>query len=63
MKSIIDPIYVLNKCCGEEHVDLLLIGEECKRHYDLLKDFNSFMYDHTLRRVRKHLLPLLFTSF
>ena len=36
------------------HVDLLLIGEEGKRHYVLLKDFNTFMYDHTLHRRREH---------
>ena len=41
------PIYVSKKCCEEKHVDLLLIGEEGKRHYVLIKDFNTFMYDHT----------------
>ena len=29
-------------------VDLLLIGEEGKRHYVLIKDFNTFMCDHIL---------------
>ena len=24
------------------------------RHYVLIKDFNAFMYDHTLLRGRKH---------
>ena len=38
----------------KKHVDLLLIGEEEKRHYVLIKDFNTFMYDHTLHRRRKH---------
>ena len=28
-------IYVSKKCCAEEHVDLLLIGEHGKRHYAL----------------------------
>ena len=41
-------------CCEEKHVDLLLIGEERNRHYDFIKDFNTFMYDHTLHRGRKH---------
>ena len=40
--------------CEEKHVDLLLTGEEGKRHYVLIKDFNTFMYDHNLRRERKH---------
>ena len=28
--------------------------EKGKRHYVLIKDFNTFMYDHTLHRGRKH---------
>ena len=44
------PIYVSKKCYDEKHVDFLLIGEEKKRHYILIKDFNTFMYDHTLYR-------------
>ena len=47
------PIYVSKKICEEKHVDLLLIGEEGKRHYFLIRDLNSFMYDHTLHRRRK----------
>ena len=31
------------------------LGKEGKRHYLLNKDFNIFMYDHTLHRGRKHL--------
>ena len=27
-----------------------MIGEKRKRHYVLIKDFNTFMYDHTLHR-------------
>ena len=34
--------------------DLLLIQEEGKRHYVLIKDFSSFKYDHTLYRGRKY---------
>ena len=56
------PIYVLRKCCEETHVDLLLITEKDKRHYVLIKNFNTFMYDHTLHRGRKHFLSLWFTS-
>ena len=32
----------------KKHVDLLLIGEEDKRHYVLIKDFNPFKYDYIL---------------
>ena len=38
----------------KKHVDLLLMGEEGKRHYVLIKYFNTFMYDHALHRGRKH---------
>ena len=38
------------KCYENKHVDLLLIGEGEKKHYVLIKDFNTFMYYHTLHR-------------
>ena len=44
------PIHVSKKFCKEKHVDLLLIGEEGKNHYGLIKDFNTLMYDHTFHR-------------
>ena len=48
------PICVSKKCCKEKHSDLFLTGEDGKRHYVLIKDFNTFMYDYTLHRGRKH---------
>ena len=42
------PIYVSKKCCEEKHVDLLLIGEERRRHYVLIKGFIKLMHDHTV---------------
>ena len=42
------PIYVLKKMLWRKTFDLLLIGEEGRKHYVLIKDFNTFMYDHTL---------------
>ena len=41
------------KCCEEKHVDLLLIGENGKRQYVFIKDFNTLMYDHTLHPRRR----------
>ena len=32
----------------QKHVALSLMGEERKRHYVLIKDFNTFIYNHTL---------------
>ena len=43
----------VKKCFEEKYVDLLLIGEKGKRHYPLIKDFNTFLYDDTLHRGRK----------
>ena len=48
------PIYVSKQGCEEKHVDLLLIGQEGKRHCVLIKDLNTFMQDYTLHRRRKH---------
>ena len=31
-----------------------MIGEDGKRHYNRIKDFNTFMHDHTLHLGRKH---------
>ena len=45
----------------KKHVVLLLMGEEGKKHYVLIKDFNAYMCDHTLQHGRK-ILPLLLTS-
>ena len=44
----------LKKYFEGKHVDLLLIEEDNKRHYVLNKDFNTFMYDHTLDWGRNH---------
>ena len=57
------PIYVSKNCCEEKHVDLLLIGEEGKRHYVLIKDFNTFIYDHTLHCGRKHFCHYCLQAF
>ena len=48
------PIFLSKECCENKHVHLLLLGEGEKKHYILIKDFNTFMYDHTLLRGRKH---------
>ena len=37
--------------------------QEGKRRYVIAKDFNTFMYDHTLHRGKKTFLPLLCKSF
>ena len=55
------PIYISKKCCDEKHVDLLLIGDEGKRHDVLIKDFNTFTYDNT--SWKETFLALLFASF
>ena len=54
MKIKKHPVYVSKKIYEEKDVDLLLMREERKRNYVLIKDFTTFMYDHTLRNIRKH---------
>ena len=39
------------------------MGKEGKRHYALLKDFNIFMYDHTLHHGKKHFCRHFFQAF
>ena len=46
----------------KRNIDLLLIEEEDKKHYVLIKDFNTFTHDHTLHRGAKTFLLLLFTG-
>ena len=45
------------------HVNLLLIGEEGKKHYVLIKDFSTFMYDRTLHRGKKHFCGYCLQAF
>ena len=47
------PIFISKKCCEEKLVGLLLIGEKGRRHYVIIKNFNTFMYTHTLHGRRK----------
>ena len=42
------------KILSKKHVYLLLTREYGKRQYVPIKDFNIFMFDHTLHRGRKH---------
>ena len=48
------PIYVSQKCYEDKHGDLLLIGKKGRKHYVVVKDFNTFMYHHTLDCRKKH---------
>ena len=48
------PIYVSKKSCDENYVDLLLTEEKGKRHYILIKDFNTLMHNHILHHRKKH---------
>ena len=57
------PIYVLKKYCEEKHVDLLAIGKEGKRHYVLIENFSTFMYDYTLHRGRRHFCRYCLQAF
>ena len=53
-------IYISKKYCAERHINLLLIGEEGKRNYVFIKDFNTFMYDHTLHREKNFFAVIVY---
>ena len=46
----------------KKHIDLLLI-EEDKWHYVLIKVFNTFMYDHTPHSGKKHFCSYCLQAF
>ena len=47
------PIYI-SKRTFEDKMNLLLITKDKKKHYVLIKDFNSFMYNQSKHKERKH---------
>ena len=48
------PIYI-SKEIYKDCMNLLLITEETKTHYVLMKDFNNFLYiNQTKHKERKH---------
>ena len=47
------PIYV-SKEKYEDHMNLLLITEDENKHYVLIKDFYTFMFNKTKHKERKH---------
>lgn len=47
------PIYV-SKEKYEACMNLLLITKDENKHYVLIKDFNTFMYNQTKRKAKKH---------
>ena len=53
----------MSKNTLKKHVDLLMIGEEGKRRYVVIKDFSIFIDVHTLHRQRKHFCRYFLTSF
>ena len=61
-KKSIQSMYQ-RKPCEENHADLLLIGDEGKRHYLLMKDFNAFMHDYTLYFGRKYFCRFCLQAF
>ena len=47
------PIHI-SKETFEDQMNLLLITEDEKKHYVLIKDFNKFMYNQSKHKERKH---------
>ena len=61
--SVKYPIYVSKKCYEDKHIDLLLTSEGEKKHYILIKNFNTFMHAHTLHHGRKHFCHYCLQAF
>ena len=58
------PIHI-SKETFEDQMNLILITEDKKKHYILIKDFNKFMYNQSRHKERKHLCmycPQCFSS-
>ena len=53
----------MSKNTFKRHVDLFLMGEEGKKHYVLIIDFDTFMYDDTLHRGRKNFCRYCLLAF
>ena len=47
------PIHI-SKETFEDQMNLLLITEDEKKHYVLIKDFNAFMFNQTKHKEKKH---------
>ena len=56
------PIFVF-KGSKEKVLNLLLITEDEKKHYVLIKDFNRMMYNKTKHQHRKHFCMLCLQCF
>ena len=57
------PLIYMSKNTFKRHVDLFLMGEEGKKHYVLIIDFDTFMYDDTLHRGRKNFCRYCLLAF
>ena len=51
---------ISKKCFEEKHVDSLLTEENGKRHYVYMKDFNTFMYNHTFHRQKSIFVVIIY---
>ena len=63
MKKEIKIQSMYKKKLWKKPAALLLTGEEGKRHYVLIKDFNGFMNNHTLHRRGKHFCRYCLQAF
>ena len=46
--------YMFQKISNEQELNVLLISNEEKSHYVLIKDFNRLMYSKTKHKDKKH---------
>ena len=55
------PIYI-SKETFEDKMNLLLITKDENKHYVLIKDFNSFMYNQSKHKERKHFVCIVYNA-
>ena len=55
--------FIFQKKKNKNHLNLLLITEDEKNHYVLIKDFNKFMYNQTKHKDKKHFCMYCLQNF
>ena len=56
------PFYI-SKDTFKKHLDLLMIKDEGKLHYVLIKGFNTFIHNQKLKRQKKYFCRFYFECF
>ena len=61
--SIKDFVRFTEETLHGKLIFLCRVEKQGQRHYLIIKDFNTFMYDHTLHQGKKHFCPYCLQAF